>query len=61
MIDLMFFPVPEGMLPWQPILGQNTYFTKHLLYWHSKTNWNIAMLRDRLIVLMIALYRVKIW
>jgi len=33
------FPIPEGTLPWQPILWQNYL---HLLLWHYDTELDIA-------------------
>jgi len=37
------FSIPQGTLPWQPILWQNYLPLLHLLFWHSVTEWDNAI------------------
>ena len=36
------FPIPQGTLPWQPILWQNYLPSVHLSLQHAETEWDIA-------------------
>jgi len=37
------FPIPQGTLPWQPILWQNYLPPLHLSFQHSETEWDNAV------------------
>ena len=42
------FPIPQGTLPWQPILWQNYLPSLHLSLWHSETEWEKSRIYARL-------------
>jgi len=53
------FLIPQGTLPWQPILWQNYVRSLHLSLCHSQTEWDIALQIHTIIAPLIALHRVK--
>ena len=57
------FPIPQGTLPYKPILCQNCgkiTYPLHLALCHSEKKWDVATSMCALTAQMMPLYRVKI-
>jgi len=57
------FPIPQGTLPWQPILWQNCgkiNYPLHLSLCRSETEWDIGTSMSVLTAQMLPLHCVKI-